>query len=277
MTVRIVTDSNCDLPREIVEKLGITVIPLFLNIDGQSFLDGVDITREEFYTRLPFLKAFPTTSAPGIDVFIKSYRKLLKEGASHIISIHIASSLSNVSNIARLAKESDSTLPVSIFDSGQLTLGTGVQVKAAATAAAEGLKEENILGLLENLSKRVYTLASLDTLEFLRKSGRMNHMAYKLTSMLDIKPIIKMHMGVSNIQMVRTKNRSILHMMDIIKNLGPLEQLAVVHTHAPDQAMELREKANDLFPEPNPIFGEVTPVIGAHIGPGAVGFVAVTR
>jgi DegV family protein with EDD domain len=138
MSIRIVTDSNCDLPQAMVDEFGITVVPMYINIGSKSYLDGVTMSRQEFYEGLPHFDAHPMTSVPGSGVFVETFEKLASEGATEILSIHIASSLSAMANSARLAAEQWDKLPVTVFDSGNLTLGTGLQAVAAAKAAAEG-------------------------------------------------------------------------------------------------------------------------------------------
>lgn len=276
MSIRIVTDSNCDLPQEIIEKHGITVVPMYINIGAMSYLDGVEMSRQEFYEGLADFDAHPMTSVPGPGQFLEVYQQLAAEGASQILSIHIGSSLSAVINSARLAAEEPGTIPVTAFDSGNLTLGTGLQAVMAAEAAAEGRSMAEIVAMLENLRERTYCFAALDTLEFLRRSGRLTRFQSSLGSVLQLKPILKMHGGEVEMERVRTRARAIERVIELVEELGPLEELTLVHTHAPDRSEALRRRARDLFPSTGaPMSAEVTPVIGAHIGPGAVGFVAI--
>ena len=276
VSIRIVTDSNCDLPKDLVNQYGITVVPLYINIGTDSYLDGVEISREAFYQGLPTFRMHPTTSVPSPGQFLEAYQRLANEGATQILSIHISKTLSAVANSARLAAEGTDTVVVTVYDSGQLTLGTGLQVVAAAQAAAEGRTVEEILRMLEELGPRIHVFAVLDTLEFMRRSGRLSRFQYGLGSLLQVKVIIMMHDGEVSIERVRTRKRAVERMIALVRELLPLEELAVVHTHSPSQAAALREQAAALFPGNQvPLFAEVTPVIGAHIGPGAVGFAAV--
>lgn len=276
VSICIVTDSNCDLPTDLADRYGITVVPLYINIGTDSYLDGIEMSREEFYQGLPTFRAHPTTSVPSPGQFLEAYQRLANEGATQILSIHISKTLSAVANSARLAAEGIDTVEVAIYDSGQLTLGTGLQVVAAAQAASEGRTIEEILEMLEELGRRIHVFAVLDTLEFMRRSGRLSRFQYGLGSLLQVKVIIMMHDGEVSIERVRTRKRAVERMITLVRELSPLEELALVHTHAPSQAAALREQAAALFPRNQvPLFAEVTPVIGAHIGPGAVGFVAV--
>jgi DegV family protein with EDD domain len=278
MSVRIVTDSNCDLPQEVIEEYGIVVVPLYINVGTESYLDGVDMSREEFYEGLPNFSTHPTTSVPGPGMFVEAYERLVGEGTSHILSIHISSTLSAVVNSARLAMEEMQAVPVTVLDSGNLTLGTGLLVVRAAEAAREGKGVDEILEILNDQIGRTYCFAALDTLEFLRRSGRLTRLQSGLGSILQIKPLLTMHDGKMGMERVRTRGKAIERVMELVSDVGPLETLAVVHTHAPERAEALRRQAEYLFPDqPRLLFAEVTPVIGTHIGPGAVGFVGVTR
>jgi DegV family protein with EDD domain len=276
MSIRIVTDSNCDLPQAVTDEYAITVIPLYINIGSKSYLDEVEMSRADFYEGLPDFEVQPTTSVPGPGTFIEVYEKLADEGATEILSIHISKSLSAMVNSARLAAEQWSGVPVTVFDSANLTLGTGLQAFAAAQAAAEGRSMAEIVDMLQDLAARTYCFAALDTVEFLRRSGRLTRFQWGLASVLQIKPLIKMYNGEPEMERVRTTTKAVARLLELTAELGPLEELAVVHTHALDKAEALRQQARHLFP-PNeaPLFAEVTPVIGAHIGPGAVGFVAI--
>lgn len=278
MSIRIVTDSTCDLPAEIVQEYGITVIPMFINMNHQSYLDGVEISREEFYKQLPGSPVTPTTSIPGVETFKKTYKQLISEGATNILSIHIAGSLSNMINAARLASDEFKEAVVTVFDPGQISLGTGLVVKKAADLVRQGLHIDQIIEQLKGFSQRVHSFASLDTLEFLRRSGRLSRLQYALGSFLQLKPIIFIHDGISQIERVRTRPSSYQRVIDMVKALGPLEQLAVIYTRTRAYGEQLLQMAQELVPPGmQPIFTEVTPVIGVHVGPDAAGLVAVLR
>lgn len=276
MSIRIVTDSTCDLPEKIVAQYGVTVVPLYINVGSESYLDGVELSRQEFYERLPGWETPPTTSTPGPETFRQAYEHLAAEGASEILSIHISISLSAILNSARLAAQQTDVVPVTVFDSRQLSLGTGFLVLTAAEAAAAGCSMAEIIALLEEQTARTYVFAALDTMEFLRRSGRVNGFQYGVGHLLNIKPLLKMHDGEPSSEKVRTRRRAVRRVVELVSDIGPLEELALVHTHAPQAAEELRQQAQHLFPEGGePLSADVTPVIGTHIGPGAVGLACV--
>jgi DegV family protein with EDD domain len=259
-----------------VDEYGITVVPMYINIGAESYLDGVTMSRQEFYEGLSHFDSHPMTSVPGPGTFIETFDKLAAEGATQILAIHVAGSLSAMVNSARLAAEEWDRLPVTVFDSGNLTLGTGLQVLAAARTAAEGSTMDQIVALLEDTASRTYCFAALDTVEFLRRSGRLTRFQSSLASLLRIKPLLKMNSGEFDMERVRTRKAALARVIDLLSGLGSLEELALVHTHAPEEAEALGREAGSLVPESGfSLSAEVTPVIGIHIGPGAVGFVAI--
>lgn len=275
MPARIVTDSTCDLPAETIARYGIRVVPLYINVGKQGFLDGIDITREEFYQKLPEFPEHPTTAVPSPQKFRAIYDSLADEGASAILSIHISVALSAVVDVARLAAQETTSALVTVFDSQQLSLGTGFLVETAAKLAAAGHSIEAILTVLNAQIKRSHVFAALDTLEFLRRSGRMNRFMADLGTLLQIKPIMTMYAGKPGNERVRTRKHATMRLIEMLAAIGPLERLAIVHTHAPERVAELRTKAASLLPEGDVVVAEITPVIGAHIGPGAYGFAVV--
>jgi len=277
MTIRVVTDSTCDLPAPIVAEYGITVVPCYVNMADKSYLDGVELTREEFYERLPRCNPPPTTSAPGIKTFVQVYEQLAAEGASEIISVHISAKLSNIVNVARLATQATDVVLVTAIDSGQLTIGTGLSALEAARAATAGRSMADIAAQVKEKATRVHTVAFADTLEYLRRSGRLSQFQYILGSLLKIKPLLTMHNDVIDMDKTRTRKRALEWLIDTVSDMGPLEELILVHTHAPEQAEALRQQAQHLLPAGKPTLAiDVTPALGAHLCPGTLGFTCVT-
>lgn len=277
MSIRVVTDSTCDLPASIIAELQITVLPLYINIGKKGYLDGVDMSRQQFYEGLPTFSSHPQTAAPGSDTFRHVYEGLAKEGASEILSIHIAKQLSATIEVAHLGARETKALPVTVFDSRQLSLGMGFLVQRAAQAAAEGHTMPDILALLEQLVSRTYVFAALDTLEYLRRSGRMNSVVARLGTFLQIKPLLKMYDGTASSERVRTRQRAMTRLTRLLQDVGTLEEVALIHTNAPERVKALRQQAADLLPLGDLTTVNITPVIGAHVGPGAVGFACIAR
>jgi DegV family protein with EDD domain len=276
MVIKIVTDSTCDLPQTVVDELDIIVIPLYINIGKEGYLDRVELTRQEFYERLPEYSPHPTTAAPGSEVFRRTYEGLAAQGATQILSIHISESLSATVDVARAAARETRTIPVTVFDARQLSLGTGFQVETAARAAREGRPMDEILALINDQISRTHVFAALDTLEYLRRSGRMNGAIAGLGHLLQLKPLLRMYDGNPTAERVRTSRRAIKRLLEILMEVSPLERVALVHTHAREQAEKLHQKAMHLLPDGEIISVDITPVIGANIGPGAVGFACIS-
>jgi DegV family protein with EDD domain len=277
MTIGIVTDSTCDLPHNIIKELGITVIPLFINIGDKGYLDGVNITRTEFYTNLPGYKTHPSTGTPGVDAFKAAYQALADKGCTEILSIHISESLSATVNIARSAAQEFKQIPITVRDGGQLSLGTGFQVERAARMAAEGSSMPDIIAVLDDVKSRTFVAARLDTLEFLRRSGRMNLFLAGIGSLLQIKPILTMKNGQPASERVRTTYKADARLLEMLEEYQPIEHFSLLNTNATENALAFIEQAAHLIPVNITYTMDITPVIGAHIGPGAVGFAIISK
>ena len=279
MTIRIVTDSTCDVPLDIAEKLAIKVVPVFINIGDQSYLDGVDLSRREFFVNLPDYDSFPTTAAPASGTFTAIYQELVEEGATEILSLHIAANLSNTFNAARLGAEDVQGATVTLWDTKQITMGSGLQIMAAAEAAAAGSSMAEILTMLEEKRSKTRIYAVLNTLEFLRRSGRVSWTQFGLGTLLRIKPVIEVHASdVIMKERVRTSKRAARRLIELVESQQPLERIAVLHANNLEAAQRLQEQIAHLFPpDQDVIFMEITPAIGSHIGPGAVGFAFISK
>lgn len=277
MTLKIVTDSACDVPHDLAELLGITIIPVYINIGEEGYLEGVDITREEFYQNLASYPVYPTTAAPAIGTFTQVYEQLAAEGVTEILSIHLGHSISATCNSARLGAEAAENVAVTIFDSHQITLGAGLLVVIAAEAAAAGKSLDEIVTLLNERVPRSRVFGMLDNLEALRRSGRVNWAQFGLGTLLRIKPVMMIQADdISVVAKIRTRKRALKQTIEMVSAFSPFERLAILHVNAPELAEELRQEATDLFQTEHPPFiMEVTPAIGVHLGVGAVGFACV--
>jgi DegV family protein with EDD domain len=277
MSVRIVTDSTCDLPAETITRYGICVVPLYINVGRQGFLDGIDITREEFYQRLPTFSEHPTTAVPSPQKFRAIYNTLADEGATEVLSIHIAVALSSMVNVARVAAQETTSTAVTVVDSQQLSLGMGFMVEEAAKMAEAGCSIGEILTALNTQIKRSHVFAALDTLEFLKRSGRVNRFMANLGGLLQIKPILTMYEGKPGTEKARTREGATKRILKMLREVGALERLAIVHTHALDRVAQLRDQVASMLPDKGIMVADITPVIGVHIGPGAYGFAALAK
>lgn len=276
MTIRIVTDSTCDLPNELTKEHGIAVIPILIHVGAQEYRDGIDLSREQFYQQLPHLRPAPTTAAPGHEVFRQTYERLAAEGATEILSIHISHNLSAVVDVARRAAQETTTVPVTVFDSCQLSLGTGFQVQSAAQAAKDGRTLNAILDVLSAQIARTHVFAALDTLEYMRRGGRMNGTITALGDLLQVKPILKMYQGDSSAERVRTRARAVKRLKELLAECAPFERVALVHTDAQARAQALLDDVRGGLPDGDIWMQEINPVLGAHIGPGVLGFACIS-
>ena len=276
MKLGIVTDSTCDIPPFLLEQHELVVIPCILVMDGKEYVDGQSITREEFYKRLPSLQTQPTTAAPSIGDFATRYDSLLTQGCDQILSIHAAGALTSILNIARQAA-SDFRDRVTCVDSTSLSLGLGFQVLAAAEATELGLRAA--LAAVESARKRLHVAAALDTMEYLKRSGRVPATVAVLGSLLRIKPLIELTNGeVKAIGAARTTHQASERMSRFLLEGGPLERMAILHTGAEARARDflndLMQKASQSVPR-DILMVNVTTVIGTHVGPNGLGFAAV--
>ena len=282
MKLGIVTDSTSDIPQYLIEQYELEVVPSILILDGKEYADGIGISREEFYKKLPSLKTQPTTAASSIGDFSARYESLLTRGCDHILSIHAAGALTSILAIARQAAN-DFLNRVTCVDSTSLSLGLGFQVIAAAEAAAEAAEIglQVALAEVESTRKKLHVSAALDTMENLRRSGRVPRAIATLGSLLHIKPLIELTNGeVKAIGAVRTTKQANDRMLNFLLEGGPLERLAILHTGAEPRAKEflneLMLKASQSVPR-DILMVNVTPVIGTHVGPNGLGFAAVRK
>ena len=278
MTIKIVIDSTCDLPPALIKKYDITVVPVYINIGDKSYREGIDLSRQEFYKNLYEYSDYPTTAAPPVGIFTEVYERVTAAGATEILSLHIAASLSNTFNAARLGADEADCVPVTLFDTKQITLGSGLLALTAAQAIAAGHNMDEVMVMLEARVSRTYVFGMINTLESLRRSGRVSWAEFGLGTLLQIKPVMMIHASeVSIIAKVRTRKRAQKHVLSLVEEMRPFEQLAVLHVQAPEAALELKDMAAHLFPsDEEPIIMEVTPAVGTHLGLGAVGFTCIT-
>lgn len=275
--VAIITDSTCDLPESEAIKNNIQVIPCYINIAGKSYLDGVELTREEFFEILPSANPLPSTSAPGIATFLEAYQRAADQGYKGIISIHISQTLSNIANVAQIAADNFSSIPVKVIDSGQLSMGLGLLALMAARLAESGADLEAVETMLQEKKPLANAFAKLDTLEYLRRGGRLSAAQHSIVSLLDIKPITKMNNGVSGMEMVRTRRKAYQRMLEIANSLGEPEMIGIIHANAPELASEVEKDLQHIWPGVTPLISLVTPAIGAHVGPGTVCIASIQK
>lgn len=278
MKIGIVTDSTSDLPGDLAQRFGIEVVPTILVVEGKQYADGKDLSRGDFYARLPSMRTFPTTAAPSIGEFSARYQKLLDSGCDFVLSIHAASQLTAICDIARQAAD-DFPSRVAIVDSGSLSLGLGFQTLAAAEAAESGADVETAIAFIADVRRRLRVFAALDTMDYLRRSGRVPAAVTLLGGMLSIKPLIELTDGLLKpAGATRTTRQADERMAALLKAGLPIERLAILHTGAESRARgflsRLMEECRRDLPREILVVNVAT-VIGAHVGPNGLGFAAV--
>ncbi len=274
MKTAIVTDSTCDLPSDLVSVLNIHVVPNILVIDGQIVEDNKKFSRQHFYTELPQMTTFPTTSTASVGSYQTLYERLFNEGFEEILSIHCSQELSGIFNAASTAAKSVSN-KVIVIDSRQVTLGLGFQVLEAVEALEQGVTLDSIKEYLQKVQKRIKLVAMLDTLEYLKRSGRVSWARASLGALLNLKPFVEVTDGnVLSLGQARTRKKGIARLLEMMQDSRPLKRFALLHTNAKEDARSLLEILNPVVPT-SVLLVNVTTVIGAHVGPNGLGFAAL--
>jgi len=271
--IAVVTDSAACIPPELVREYNIHVLPFVLMFGEQVYLDGVDVTTTQFYRMLREAKHLPTTSQPSIGNFQELYASLARE-AEGIVSIHIPATLSGTLSMAQAAAQLFPDVPIRVVDSGTAVTAEGFVVLAAARAAAAGANLEQVVQAAETVIPRVNLYATLDTLDYLARSGRVPGVAALAGSVLDIHPVFNLQRGhVHTMIRMRTKKHAVKYMLERMTEEAQNTPVhaAVFHADAADQAEELRKQVAERFHCVELYVTEFTPVMGAHTGPGVIG------
>jgi DegV family protein with EDD domain len=272
--VRLVTDSACDLSDDEAASLGIEVVPLTIRFGDDEFVDRVELTTSEFYRKLASSPALPQTAAPAPGAFATVFEKLRGEGAEHIVCVNLSSGLSATMQAAQAAAASMADeADVRVIDSQSITAGLGSIVVQAARAARDGASVDDVVRLVEDLRGRQRIYGTLDTLENLKKGGRIGGAQALLGSVLSIKPLVELSNGVvEEAGKTRTRKKAFAWLRDMVEQHQPVENLRVVHGEAPDieEFLALLGERVDLAAVP---VGPIGPVIGSHAGPRVVGVV----
>ena len=277
MNIALVTDSTADLPVDIAGQYQIHIVPNLVIIDGQTLADGKDISRDEFYRRLPEMKTPPTTGTASSGAYQQLYLDLLENGADHVVSIHASSQLSGIFNAAHTAAQ-EFPERVHVQDSQNVSMGLGFQVLAAAEAIARQATLSEVLSVVALIRSRVRLIAMLDTLEYVRRSGRVSWARARIGGLLQVKPFIEVREGgrVNSLGEARTRGRGIARLKELLLGLGDLERLAILHTNAEADARQFLYDLKIRLPV-EPLIVNVTTVIGTHVGPNGLGFATVVK
>lgn len=275
MVVKIVTDSSCDLPAQLVQELGITVVPLYVRFGKETYRERVDISEDEFYQRLQHDPIHPNTIQPSPQDFADVYQKLSAK-ADGIVSIHISAKLSGTCNAALQGKEMiEKKCPIEVVDSQLTTMGLGLIAMAAAKMAKAGEDLPSVVEEVKRIIPTIHVLGLFDTLKYLALGGRIGKAKALLGSILNVKPIITLKDGeVLPAGQVRTRSKGIERLIDFVKSTANIQDLAVLHNTTPDEAQTLAERIGSIFAKEQIIIAKLGTTLGVHGGPGLL-FVAL--
>ena len=271
MTIRIVTDSACDLPQQLVDQHRITIVPLSIRFGDKEYIDRKDLTKEQFWQMCSSSPVLPETAAPSPGQFETEFRRLKQEGATGIVVVSLSSDLSATIQSAELAARAlAGEIDVRIVDSRSASIGEGITAVACAKKAAAGASIDEVVALGKQLAEKSKVWGALDTLENLKKGGRIGGAKAMLASALSIKPIIEVRGGkVEEGGKQRTRSKALAFLVEKVRNAGPIENLSVLQAQCDELDVlvgELRKVYSGEI-----IVGDIGPVIGAHTGAGTIG------
>jgi DegV family protein with EDD domain len=270
-TIGVVTDSTADLERELQARIGVAVVPLVVNWDGQTYRDKIDLTPTEFYRRLRSSKSLPRTGAPSLAAFESTFREQLKERDA-VVCINLAASLSGTFEVARRAAESVAPDRIHVVDSGSVSVCIGWLAEMAVGLARDGVPVGQIVEHLNEARGRLRILALLETLTFLQRGGRIGRAAALAGTLLNVKPILSVRDGeVAPVERVRTMNGALRRLVELAVAQGAIERLGVIHADSASNAAEVERQLQAHFPNLSIDRGELGPVVGTHGGPGVIG------
>ena len=278
MAIKIVTDSTSDLDSSIAQDLGITIVPLNVHFGEAVFKDGIDLDTDQFFDKLINGNVFPSTSQPSLGEFVDVYKEISQPG-DVIISVHVSSKLSGTINSAQQAANTLSgTVDVRIVDTQQVSMTVGLSAVGAAQAAREGKSVEECIAVAESVARRSNFFALFDTLEYLEKGGRIGKARSLIGGLLKIRPILRVEDGeIGQFSKARSRNMGMLKLEEAVRELGKLDDIAIVYSTDGSDAEELAATVKDLLPsDKSPFLTRVGPVIGTHAGPNLVAIAAIT-
>jgi DegV family protein with EDD domain len=272
VTVRIVTDSSCDLPEDVAVGHGIRIVPLTIRFGAEEFLDREELSTAEFWRRCASSSTLPETAAPAPGQFEQVYRELLAEGATGIVVVSLSSALSATMQSAELAaREVAGVIPVRVVDSRSVSLGVGTIAIACASRAAEGGTLDEVADLASDLASRTHVWGALDTLENLKKGGRIGGAQHLLGNLLSIKPLIDVSTGrVEEAGKARTRKKALQWLANRLLEEPAVERLSVAHGGATDLD-EFLDLIASRYPRDQIRVGVIGAVIGTHAGPRVMG------
>ena len=278
MTIRIVTDSASDISLEEAEDLGIEIVPLSVRFGEAEYTDLVDLSVSDFYQKMAESDLLPSTAAPSPGAFEAAFKRCAEAGAEGVICINLSLALSATGQAAQLAADAlADTLPVKCIDSKSITSGLGTIIRKAAAAAKDGGSMDEIVALVDNLASRTRIFATLDTLENLKKGGRIGGAKAMLGTMLQFKPCLDLSSGeVVEAGRQRTRKKSLIWLKEVLESEGEISELSIIHGDAPD-VEEFATLISDIVPRDQIRINQLGAVIGTHGGPRVLGVTYLVR
>ncbi|MCU1461949.1 MAG: hypothetical protein JWO37_2024 [Acidimicrobiales bacterium] len=270
--VRVVTDSSCDLPDDLVAQHGITIVPLTIRFGAEELVDRRDLTPTEFWARCSTSAVLPETAAPSPGAFEAAFRHARESGAEGVVCVNLSSKLSaTIQAAAQAAKAVADDIPVRVIDSLTVSMGLGLQVLRAARLATDGKGLDDVAGAVADVIPRTSIYATLDTLENLKKGGRIGGAQAFIGSLLSVKPVIEVRDGEVHAESKqRTRGRAVGYVVDLVRRAGAIEDLGVVHGQAADLE-DFLDALSQIVDRDRIVVGDIGAVIGTHAGPRAIG------
>lgn len=271
--IALLADSACDVPRDLVEKLGIKILPLKIIYPDKEYSDRVDIDPDDVYNRMP--EEIPTTSMPCLEEIKSLIDNIAAEGFTHVLAVALSSGLSGTYGAIKLVAQDVNNLVIKTFDSRTLSMGTGWMVIDAARNIASGLSFDKVVEKISHLQPKVNVYYVVETLDYLRRGGRIGQVAGMLAEFLHFKPIISVNPEGKYFTFckVRGRRKSIDRLMEIVENVAPEKKinLAVMHGGAKKEAERMMQRLSKLPNIKEVVFSDISPALGVHTGPGLLG------
>lgn len=271
--VAVVTDSTCDLEKHVAEELGIVVVPLNVHFGEDVYQDQIDISTDDFMEKMAQATNLPTTSQPSIGAFEDAYRDLKAQGFTEIFCVTIGSKLSGTFQSASIAAQNVANeIKVEVLDSATCSYALGFMALRAAEVASKGLGASEISETLRNELNRYHIVFFVDTLEHLRRGGRIGKAAQMVGTVLQLKPLLRVDEGqIVPFERTRTRSKAIKALEQYVADIGSADEVTVLYNTTPEDAATLANNLRSATPEKEPKQVKISPVIATHVGPGLLG------
>jgi DegV family protein with EDD domain len=277
MTVKVVTDSTSDISPQLAKQLGICVMPLHVHFGNERYRDGIDLPADEFYKRLVVAKRLPTTSTVSPSDFAQLC-DTLAERTNEILAISISSKLSATYDVALQGRDlvKAKNCRIEVIDSQLICMALGLIVVAAAKEAQRGSSLDQVIAVTNDVRSRIHVRMAFDTLEYVRRGGRIGAAQALLGNLLHFKPILTLKDGTATpVTRERTRAKAIEHLLQFATGFSNIEDMAFASTTTPEDIEQMIDNLGGTFPKERIYISTIGPVMGTHLGPGAIGVAIV--